>query len=91
MSWWAVAKVGASALGSYMGSKGSGGSSGSGGSGGLESVDIAEALKGAAQGFKEATPYMIDAEKAMRPAMQDLALSESKRALMGGLGPRRRR
>ena len=84
MSWWAVAKVGASALGSYMGSKGSGGSSGSGGSGGLESVDIAEALKGAAQGFKEATPYMIDAEKAMRPAMQDLALSESKRALMGG-------
>jgi len=84
MSWWNVAKVAATAVGSYAGSKGSGGSGGSGGTGEMESIDIGEVLKGTAKGFEGAVPSIISAEEAMRPAMQDLALSDARRALMGG-------
>ena len=59
MSWWNVAKVAATAVGSYAGSKGSGGSGGSGGTGEMESIDIGEVLKGTAKGFEGAVPSII--------------------------------
>jgi hypothetical protein len=86
MSWWNVANLAVSAYGVYEGtqsSKGGGGTDG-GDIGRPKPIDIAELFKATAKGFKEAAPDIIEAEKAMRPAMQDLALDDARRALMGG-------
>jgi len=81
MSWAMVASAAITTVG-VVASKPSGG--GTGGTAKVDPIDIEKVLKSTAKGFLAATPAMIEAEKAMRPAMQDLALDDARRALMGG-------
>jgi len=70
-----------SALTSALTSSGGGG--GTGGTVKIDPIDIEKVLKSTAKGFEEATPAMIRAEEAMRPAMQRQALEDARTALMG--------
>jgi hypothetical protein len=57
----------------------------------IDPINVAQQIKDTSRAYKEATPDIIAAERALRGPMQDLALQDAFKALMGGVTPAMRR
>jgi hypothetical protein len=53
----------------------------------IDPINIAQQIKDTSRAYREATPDIIAAETALRGPMQDLALADAQKALMGGVTP----
>lgn len=53
----------------------------------IDPINVAQQIKDTSRAYREATPDIIAAERALRGPMQDLALADAQKALMGGVTP----
>ena len=53
----------------------------------VQPIDIAEQIRQTTQAYRQSTPDIIAAERALRGPMQQLALQDAQTALMGGVTP----
>ena len=53
----------------------------------IDPINVAQQIKETSRAYREATPDIIAAETALRGPMQDLALADAQKALMGGVTP----
>ena len=53
----------------------------------IDPINVAQQIKETSRAYREATPDIIAAETALRGPMQDLALADAKKALIGGVTP----
>ena len=53
----------------------------------VQPIDVARQIRDTSRAYREATPDIIAAERALRGPMQQLALQDAQTALMGGVTP----
>ena len=53
----------------------------------IDPINVAQQIKETSRAYRESTPDIIAAETALRGPMQDLALADAKKALIGGVTP----
>ena len=53
----------------------------------IQPIDVAKQIRDTSRAYREATPDIIAAERALRGPMQQLALQDAQTALMGGVDP----
>ena len=53
----------------------------------VQPIDIGEQIRQTTQAYRQSTPDIIAAERALRGPMQQLALQDAQTALMGGVTP----
>ena len=53
----------------------------------VQPIDVAQQIRDTSRAYRESTPDIIAAERALRGPMQQLALQDAQTALMGGVTP----
>jgi hypothetical protein len=53
----------------------------------VQPIDIGQQIRETATAYRQATPDIVAAERALRGPMQQLALQDAQTALMGGVTP----